>query len=721
MPWEKVLNNCHVHLKAGKYFVKSPICFNGISNVVLSSDGDVTLTGSRPLHVNWRHEDGDIYSTYVQCDIQPDILKVGNDNFIMARYPHYVGGNRIYGGYHRDCLEFAARCRHPEDGYLHTLHSHLWGDMHYRIIGVKGGQAVLEGGWQNNRPMGTHAEYRFVENLYEALGQHGEFFYDKRTQILYVCANSMPNGNIELVINPYVFDIRNCDGIVLENLRIENTSRTFMAQYEPLLRSDWCVHRGGAIFVEDSSGITIKHCEFNNIGSNAIFVSGGSHDNRIERCHFYDIGASCVLFVGKPSSINSPRFGYDAPNDDIDMESIGPANNEYVRDCTVDNCLMHDFGFIEKQTSAVCISMAARISVLNSSIYTCPRAAINICENSFGGHVIEGNDVFDTVRETGDHGAFNSWGRDRYWGLNELSSDMRYQLALKDACEPVIIRNNRFRCDHGWDIDLDDGSSHYIIEGNLCLNGGIKLREGYARICRNNIIINNGIHLHVWFNNSRDVIERNIMMMPYMPIGMGDNWDGHFDQNILHVKGMENPMHAVILSDLSGSDDNSIMIDVMFKDSAHGDFTVTNPFCNEIGFDSFEHVYGVKDLSLRDKAKQCPIPNEARGYLPTEPRIVKVNGVTLKSIDTDGEVSAFQTAGRVGAIIVDISFSHKWYDEGMRAGQAIIAVDGKQLASADEFKEIIDNNKNKTVLSLTTKGSSGDSREIHITLRRRKK
>ncbi len=43
----------------------------------------------------------------------------------------------------------------------------------------------------------------------------------------------------------------------------------------------------------------------------------------------------------------------------------------------------------------------------------------------------------------------------------------------------VILRNNRWRCDHGWDIDLDDGSTNYHIYNNLTLNGGIKLREGF--------------------------------------------------------------------------------------------------------------------------------------------------------------------------------------------------------------------------------------------------
>ena len=40
----------------------------------------------------------------------------------------------------------------------------------------------------------------------------------------------------------------------------------------------------------------------------------------------------------------------------------------------------------------------------------------------------------------------------------------------------TIMRYNRWRCDHGWDVDLDGGSTNYHIYGNLCLNGGQKLR-----------------------------------------------------------------------------------------------------------------------------------------------------------------------------------------------------------------------------------------------------
>jgi hypothetical protein len=138
--------------------------------------------------------------------------------------------------------------------------------------------------------------------------------------------------------------------------------------------------------------------------------------------------------------------------------------------------------------------------------------------------VIEHCDVFDTVRETGDHGSFNSWGRDRFW-LPDIKEVDRLvaahpDLPFLDVVEPVVLRNNRWRCDHGWDIDLDDGSSHYRIENNLCLHGGLKLREGFGRTVENNVIVNDSFHPHVWFADSRDVFRRNLVMTWYKPIGM---------------------------------------------------------------------------------------------------------------------------------------------------------------------------------------------------------
>ncbi len=159
--------------------------------------------------------------------------------------------------------------------------------------------------------------------------------------------------------------------------------------------------------------------------------------------------------------------------------------------------------------------MSHRITISHCSIYDVPRAGININEGTFGGHIIEYCDVFNTVLETGDHGSFNSWGRDRFWTPDVHQTDLEVSwdpgLSFLDMLEPNIIRNNRWRCDHGWDIDLDDRSTWYRIYNNLLLNGGLKMREDYKREAFNNIIINNSLHPQVWYPGSGDIFSHNIV------------------------------------------------------------------------------------------------------------------------------------------------------------------------------------------------------------------
>jgi hypothetical protein len=156
--------------------------------------------------------------------------------------------------------------------------------------------------------------------------------------------------------------------------------------------------------------------------------------------------------------------------------AIGPKTEEYPSDCLVEDCLMARCGRYEKQVAGVNISMASRITVRHNTIHHTPRAAINICDGTWGGHVIEWNDCFETVLETHDHGAFNSWGRDRFWhpcspsgprARDEYGNPLisywieRYPDCSRwDTYQPTILRNNRMQCDHGWDIDLDDGSTN---------------------------------------------------------------------------------------------------------------------------------------------------------------------------------------------------------------------------------------------------------------------
>ena len=107
----------------------------------------------------------------------------------MARYPNFdpQKTTAAYQGFSADAFsnERAAKWADPAGGYIHAMHVRRWGGYHYRITGKNpDGSVAYEGGWQNNRQMGMHKEFRMVENIFEELDAPGEWFHDAKSRTL---------------------------------------------------------------------------------------------------------------------------------------------------------------------------------------------------------------------------------------------------------------------------------------------------------------------------------------------------------------------------------------------------------------------------------------------------------------------------------------------------------------------------------------------------------
>ena len=592
-------DNSTVYIPEGIYHLEDPIVIRA-RNLRIIGEGKVVIRGCAVVR-----GDGNGYDVPKPADG----FYIGDHRYKMARYPKETDKNAPFGGYASDCIGFEKTkgWKDPRGGYLHTMHKHLWGGFSYRIEGKnEDGSLILSGGWQNNRQMGMHDDYRYVENIREEMTEPGEWYYDeteKRVHAILLDGDS--DKPAEAAVNSGLFILDCCENVSFENIIFERTSRTFMETKEPLLRSDWTIYRGGALTVRDSKNCSVDRCVFRDIGSNAVFVDGNCSDIIVKRSHFRDIGASGICFVGKPDSVRSPLFEYSETQSfsDIDL-TAGPRSDDYPKNCLVEDCLIEHVGITEKQATGVEISMSYGVTVRNSTICHTSRAGINISEGTFGGHRIEGCDVFDTVRETGDHGSINSWGRDRYWHLDGLDDKDAGRYARLDMLAPNEIINNRFRCDHGWDIDLDDGSSWYVIENNLCLSGGIKLREGFFRTVRHNICLNNTLHFHAWYPDSGDIAEDNIIFGPYSTYCMPERWGKKIDGNILYNPSSAEARHSRRLSDLSGQDERSVEMKTEFASPMTGDFSVKSlP-----GFENFPKEFGVRYAPLREIAPTPEIP-----------------------------------------------------------------------------------------------------------------
>ncbi|MDP4879471.1 MAG: right-handed parallel beta-helix repeat-containing protein, partial [Opitutales bacterium] len=486
--------------------------------------------------------------------------------------------------------------------------------------------------------------------------------------------------------------------ITLQGFVVRHAARTFMDVKEPLLRSDWAIYRGGAYLLTGTENIQILDTEFDQVGGNAVFVNNYNRNVLVRGCHIHDAGASGVCFVGDPNAVRDPLFEYHEKNDLSKIDrTVGPKTNNYPADSAVEDCLIHGIGRVERQPAGVQISMAQGITVRDTSIYDTARSGINISEGTWGGHLIERVDVFDTVLETHDHGSFNSWGRDRFWRSDQKTSqaaiDKEPTLPFLDAMKTTTIRDSRWRCDHGWDIDLDDGSTNYDIYNNLMLARGLKLREGFRRHAWNNITVNNGLHPHVWYDGSKDQVYNNIFMAAHRPARMTTPYttDGTRVDGNLYATDEASVMRV---SSKTGWDKNSIYGDPMFVDPANGDFRVKDgsPAFN-IGFKNFPmDQFGVKKPSLKAIARTPIIPEvKIAKSAPSKaaPKSTKWLGVTLSAL-TGEEFSAYGVSQEDGGVAISgIKPGSAASKAGFEEGDLIQGIDGRKIVTLKHFNRVI--------------------------------
>ena len=664
-------------------------------------EGKVIFSAGTKVNAKWTlHKDG-IYKSTIPASLDLtkgcDGLYIKGEQPRMARFPNYDKNARWLKGSSAESFSPTRikTWKDPKDGILHAMHKSHWGGTHFTITGKKSDtECSLVGGWMNNRGNPIHPTDRFVENIFEELDTTQEWYLNKQTRTLYYKpVNKLPqDSEIILSTNESIIRANGTDKqpvkhITFEGISFQHTVRTFMKTKEALLRSDWRIYRGGAVFLVGAENVTIKNCEFTNLGGNAFFASGYNKDHLITGSHFHQIGAGAINFVGSTDAVYNPRFDpYGRPDawEKINKIDKGPKTNEYPRSCVATDSLIHDIGLVEKQVAGLQISVAHKITGSHLSIYDVPRSGINISENAFGGHLIDQCDVFDTVQESSDHGSFNSWGRDRFWhtnyGLVNKQVAEYPELPLIDMLDKNIIRNSRWRCDHGWDIDLDDGSSGYLVENNLCLKGGIKLREGYHREVKNNLVVSDTFHPHVWFNKSDDIIHQNIWATPYQAIrlgGKGKLWDNNIHLTSAGFKKAQQ----------YGVDKNAAFIPLTFKNPDKLDYRFDdNTLTKKIGFKQFDLTkFGVQKASLK-KIARTPQPPTLNPAGKQEVITYSILGAELKNVTTLGEVSSTGLPNMQGALLISVGdgFAKK---AGLKSLDVIRSINGKAVSNTIEMLE----------------------------------
>ena len=371
-------------------------------------------------------------------------------------------------------VEFVNRTwKQPETGVVHAFQCHHWGNWQFQLSGrdmEKKQLTFTYGGWQEARGCQSGAEW-YVENIMEELDSPGEWFYNHTTMKLYLYPNgSLPTEGIGTVFDEAI-GIRGTKnspvkGVSIMNVVFAHTATTFLKRYEVPSGGDWSVYRGGTVFVEGVDGFNLQGCLFDAVGGNGVFLSGYVRNAVIQNNEFVWSGDSAIVSVGNTNLIDGT----------MDTQ---PRGTKIIGN------LVHENGVFGKQTCAYVQSLSCQAEVSENVFFNGPRAGINFNDGFGGGNLMKNNLLFNYVRETADHGPFNSWDRLPY--LTEVRDGKTPSLTPTESTinQNFILSNYHAK----WPIDHDDGSCYYLDTYNFIVYGGFKNYLGHSKTVQDNIYV----------------------------------------------------------------------------------------------------------------------------------------------------------------------------------------------------------------------------------------
>ncbi|HEY2041729.1 MAG TPA: PDZ domain-containing protein [Jatrophihabitans sp.] len=733
-----------VELSGGTYYLAAPLQFgpqdsgrDGHTVTWTAAPGaGVTISGGQLLHPSWQPvaSGSKIMQATVPTGLSFDGLFVNGQRQILARYPNYdPTASRLEGSTTLANLnQESAKWADPSTALVRGMHCNDWGSVSFTVSGRTNNALDLHYVGDSNRgqdcglSVGNAGRVGpvMVENVKEELDAPGEWYYDSKAgQLLYyppagtdLSTATVQTAEQDQLITLTGHSVANpVHNITFDGLHFTDTHRTlFDSTFESDAKGDWAIVRKGAVYMKNAADITVTNSFFDQLGGNGVFMDGYNNGNVITNSKFESDGASDVQIVGTPDTVRDYSSNYYdtvAVND----TGTGPKSENYPRAIEVKNNLMENMGRFEKQSSGVNISMSEDVTVDGNTIDGSPRACLNIEDGTWGGHVIENNDIFNCVQQTGDNGSINVWGRSRFWassGNNTLAAGTQFEgatgtkltdqqakdLMKLDVIKPITIEHNRFWHDGDWAIDLDDGSSNFVIKDNLLLQGGIKLRDGFDRTVENNILVNGTMFEQVSHTNCGDIIENNITLGRTAYNNVLNNpatAKYTIDKNLFWNGGypiVDNPDgsgnenfssggHAVNTQSkwyLAGMDVHSLVADPKFTASdpaGQYDFTVAaDSPALALGFVNIPMTgFGASGAPLPPKATVTYVPPPASG-LTTQPEMLM--GATASNIPSAAVQSSLGIADDFGLYLTTVPSGSYAAQNGLQIGDDIRSING---------------------------------------------
>lgn len=456
---------------------------------------------------------------------------------------------------------------------------------------------------------------RFIlENYKSALDSPGEWFLSREGDVYYMPleGEDMTNAECFAPANSQFIILRGemdkpLNSKVFKNIAFKVSSYRMPQNGNNPMQAAADVD--AAIMADFASDITFYDCEVSHTGGYAVWLRRECHNNTVEHCNLYDLGAGGV--------------------------KIGDQMNEDGRKVTshniVNNNIIQHAGYVFPTAVGVVVINASDNKIIHNEIsdlrysgislgwvwgYTSSGQWTNIVDKGTLDFKF-GHFVSPAVRNIVENNHIHHIG----WG--ELS-DMGAIYTLGESpgtrvCNNVI--HDVYSYDYGgWGLYTDEGSSEIVMENNLvygCKSGSFHQHYGKENIIRNNIFAF-GQYCGVQYTRVEPhksfTFTNNIILMD-CGVAISGPWkEGNIDMNhncYWDLRGKEIKFGNLSFSEWRKYKDfNSVIADPLFVDPLKGDFRFKNlKTAKQIGFKPFEFtkagVYGSQEWI--DKAKLSPV------------------------------------------------------------------------------------------------------------------